>query len=195
MFGSYKTCFWQWREFQVIHCTCSRSISEKYGLFFAIKTQLFFHNCPFSEPEPFFPAQSKQFRRLRLRISVQHTSPTHTNTHTCKQVKAVTRQVIHQSRGQVKSGHSALAASPVQILALRCRPRLRPNRCERSRCKSGGRALYSAGPLHLLPISVRERGTSSWPSCLVTTARSRPRASGTVVSSASSPSGSTPYRT
>ena len=78
-----NACSWQWRKFQVIHCTCSKVIDEKYRqsvcsavCCFAVPLHsVAFHNCvPFrSRSRPVFftapaPAPRKPFRRLRLRL-------------------------------------------------------------------------------------------------------------------------------
>ena len=82
-----NACSWQWRKFQVIHCTCSKDIVKNIGnliirllVISLFNIPLFFPQLyPFPEPEPprFFtapapgPAPSKPFRRLRLRLRLR----------------------------------------------------------------------------------------------------------------------------
>ena len=86
--SDYKNaCFWQWRKFQAIHCTCSKGIDEKkyrqsavrlfivslltFRYFSTIVSIFGAGAAPFfTAPAP-APAPSKPFRRLRLRLRLR----------------------------------------------------------------------------------------------------------------------------
>ena len=79
-----NACFWQWRKFQVIHCTCSKVIDERYRQSVRLFVVSLFRYIPLlstivslSEPEPDIftapaPASAprKPVRRLRLRLRI-----------------------------------------------------------------------------------------------------------------------------